>query len=186
MTKETPPAIIDLSRAGPGNFKRQRSKVFELLWILVEALLVTNSLQLSSTLRAAALRAFGARIGRGVIIRPRVRVKFPWNLEIGDRCWIGEGVWIHNQAQLSIGHDTVVSQESFLTTGSHDAHSNMDLIVRPVVIGNGVWLTSRCVVLQGLSIGDQVIVTPNSVVHRSLGARGVYGGNPARWIRERI
>lgn len=178
--------IINLSRAGPGNFRRQRSKGYELLWMVVEALLVTNSLQVSSSLRCAILRAFGAHIGRDVIIRPRVRVKFPWNLEIGDRCWIGEGVWFHNQDQIVIGHDTVVSQETFITTGSHDARSTMDLIVKPVTIGRGVWLTTRCIVQQGVTIGDNVLVTPGSVVHKSLPAGGIYAGNPVRRIKDRV
>jgi putative colanic acid biosynthesis acetyltransferase WcaF len=155
------------------------------LWILVENLLVTNPLQLSSRLRAWALRRFGATIGTGVVLRPRLRVKYPWRLQIGDRCWIGEGVWLHNQATLRIGSDSVVSQETFVTTGSHDLHATMDLIVEPVTIGRGVWITSRCSVLAGVEIGDNAVVLPGSVVARPLPAGGVYGGVPARFIKDR-
>ncbi|MBI0446544.1 hypothetical protein [Deinococcus sp. DB0503] len=185
MSVPTPP-VIDLSRAGPGNFRRTRPKWFELLWIVTEALLVTNPLQLSSSLRRWALVAFGADIGRGVILRPRLRVKFPWNLSIGDHCWIGEGVWIHNQAMLTVEHDCVISQETFLTTGSHRSRTNMDLYVSPIYIEAGVWITSRCIVLQNVRIGRNALVTPGSVVIRSLDANGIYSGNPARQIGQRF
>jgi putative colanic acid biosynthesis acetyltransferase WcaF len=176
---------IDLSKAGNGTFTAGRSKIHIGIWLLVEWLLVTNPLQISSRLRIAVLRAFGATIGPGVIMRQRIRVKFPWRLTIGDRSWIGEGVWIHNQGELVIGHDTVVSQESFLTTGSHDIRATMDLVIKPVRIGDGVWITSRCMVLQGVEVGDNAVVLPGSVVDRSLEPEGIYGGVPARFIKPR-
>src|SRR5215210_5917101 len=176
---------IDLSAAGPGDFKRTRSRAVEALWIVVEFLLITNPLQISSNLRVWTLRLFGARIGTNVIMRPRVRVKFPWNLQIGDNCWIGEGVWIHNQGFVTIEDNAVVSQEAFITTGSHDIYRSMDLVVKPVVINQGAWVTTRCIVLQGVEIGQNTIVTPGSVVRRSLLPDSVYGGNPAEFIRER-
>lgn len=176
---------IDLAQAGPGTFERTRSKFLEALWILVEFLLVSNPLQVSSRVRISALRLFGAQIGAKVIMRPRLRVKFPWNLKVGDNCWIGEGVWIHNQGLVTIEENVVVSQEAFITTGSHDMYESMDLVVKPVVIRQGAWITTRCLVLQGVEIGQNVVVTPGSVVNRSLPPEGLYGGNPARFIRER-
>jgi putative colanic acid biosynthesis acetyltransferase WcaF len=176
---------IDLSAAGPGNFRRTRSRAVEALWMIIEYLLISNPLQISSTLRVWALRQFGARIGANVIMRPRVRVKFPWNLEIGDNCWIGEGVWMHNQDLVTIEDNAVVSQEAFITTGSHDVYRSMDLVVRPVVIRRGAWVTTRCIVLQGAEIGQNTVVTPGSVVRGPLLPDRIYGGNPAAFIRER-
>jgi putative colanic acid biosynthesis acetyltransferase WcaF len=176
---------IDLSAAGPGDFKRTRSRAVEALWMVVEFLLVTNPLQVSSTLRVWALRLFGARIGANIIMRPRVRVKFPWNLQIGHNCWIGEGVWIHNQGLVTIEDNTVVSQETFITTGSHDVQRSMDLIIKPVVLRRGAWLTTRCIVLQGVEVGQNTVVTPGSVVRGTLPPNRVYGGNPAAFISER-
>jgi putative colanic acid biosynthesis acetyltransferase WcaF len=164
---------IDLTAAGPGDFKRTRSRAVEAVWMVVEFLLITNPLQISSRLRVWALQLFGARIGANIIMRPRVRVKFPWNLQIGDNCWIGEGVWIHNQGLVTIEDNTVVSQETFITTGSHD------------VLRRGAWLTTRCIVLQGVEVGQNTVVTPGSVVRQTLPPNRVYGGNPAVFISER-
>lgn len=177
--------LVHLSRAGTGNFRRTRSRYLEALWILVEFLLVTNPLQVSSAVRVATLRVFGARVGVNVIMRPRLRVKFPWNLAVGDDCWIGEGVWIHNQGLLTIEDNVVVSQETFITTGSHDIYNSMDLIVKPVAIRRGAWLTTRSIVLQGVEVGENSILTPGSVATRSLPPNCIFGGNPAKFIRER-
>ena len=111
--------VINLADAPGEKAAWDRPKAQVYLWAIVELLLVTNPWQISSSLRIRALRLFGAEIGAGVVFRPRTRVKFPWKLHIGDRSWIGEGVWFHNQDHVRIGSDVVVSQETFLTTGSH-------------------------------------------------------------------
>ncbi|MGQ1797917.1 acetyltransferase [Kocuria oceani] len=161
---DTDVPVIDLSQAPGEGEAWNRPKWMIYLWSATELVLVTNPWQISSGLRAKALRAFGAKIGDGVIIRPRTRIKFPWNLEIGDRSWIGEGVWIHNQDQVTIGHDAVVSQETFITTGSHAHRKDMGLITRPVTINDGAWVTARCVVTGGVNIGTSAVISPNTVV----------------------
>lgn len=134
------------------------------LWRLNELLFVTNPIQISSSIRVMVLRIFGAKIGKNVIFRPRTRVQFPWKLEIGDRSWIGEGVWLHNQDQVTIGSDVVLSQDSFITTGSHSLRKDMALLTSPIFISDGVWITSRVVILGGSIIGKSAVVTPGSIV----------------------
>ena len=168
---------IDLS-AAPGQREAwDRPVLVVYLWSVCELLFVTNSWQVSSRLRARVLRAFGARIGADVLLRPRLRVKFPWKLTIGDRAWIGEGVWIHNQDRVEIGADVVVSQDTFITTGTHAFRDDMALRTRPVVIEDGVWLTARCMVLAGSHVGRNALVTPNTVVRGDV-PPGVMFGSP--------
>ena len=130
--------VIDLSQAAGRREAWDRPAWQVYLWTAAELVLVTNPWQPSSRLRARVLRAFGAQIGEGVVLRPRLRVKFPWKLKVGDRSWIGEDVWIHNQAELTVGSDAVVSQGTFITTGSHDFSGDMSLRTRPVTIEDGV------------------------------------------------
>ncbi len=56
-----------------------------------------------SGLKCSILRLFGAKIGKKVVIKPGVNVKYPWFLEIGDFSWIGEDVWIDNLGKVKIG-----------------------------------------------------------------------------------
>ena len=173
--------VIDLSKAPGERAAWDRPAWVVYLWAVSELLFVTNPWQISSGLRVRVLRAFGARIGRGVIFRPRTRVKFPWNLSIGDRSWIGEGVWFHNQNHIHIENDVVISQDSFLTTGSHAYRRDMALITREIRVSAGVWITSRCVVLGGSNIGRSALIRPLSLVAGAdIPAGQIWGGNPAR------
>ncbi|GAB2832615.1 acetyltransferase [Microbacterium insulae] len=170
--------VIDLSQA-PGErgaWDRPRWVVYA--WGVVELLFVTNPWQISSRVRIAALRAFGARIGDGVVFRPRTRVRFPWKLEIGDRSWIGEGVWFHNQARITVGSDVVLSQETMLTTGSHAVHRDMALITRPIRVDDGAWVTTRCLVLGGSHIGRSAVVQPCTVVRGDVPPSVIWGAPP--------
>lgn len=178
--------VIDLSRAPGERAAWDRPLKTVLLWSVVELLLVTNPWQISSSLRVRALRAFGAEIGRGVIFRPRTRVKFPWKLRIGDRSWIGEGVWFHNQDTISIGSDVVLSQETFLTTGSHAHRRDMALVTRPIVIEDGVWLTSRCVVLGGTVVGRSALAQPMTLLRGTITPNTVVRGPDCEIIGSRF
>jgi putative colanic acid biosynthesis acetyltransferase WcaF len=178
--------VIDLSLAGRGNYLAKRSALIELIWFVLEACVINNKLLPLSFVRVSLLRLFGAKIGTGCRFVHPLRVKAPWNLEVGDHCWFGVDVWIYNQALIRIGSNVCISQGTFLSAGSHDMSTTMDLRVAPIVIEDGVWITSKCVVQMGVTIGRSAVVTPLSVVHRSLEPEGVYGGNPCRFIRNRF
>ena len=178
--------VIDLALAGKGNYVARRGKLVQAAWYVVETCVLDNRLLPFSALRAALLRGFGAKVGRGCRLVHPLRVKAPWNLEIGDHCWLGVDVWIYNQAPVRIGSNVCISQGTFVSAGSHEMRTNMDLHVEPVVIEDGAWISSKCVVQMGVTIGRSAVVTPLSVVHCSLDAEGVYGGNPCRFIRWRF
>lgn len=171
----------------PGERSRWgRSPATVYLWAAVELLFVTNPWQVSSALRIAALRLFGARIGHGVIFRPRTRVKFPWNLTIGDRSWIGEGVWFHNQDSVTLGSHVVISQETLLTTGSHRPRHDMALVTAPIIVQDGAWITARCLITGGVVIGKSAMVKPMTAVHRSVPANTVAASAELRIIGPRF
>ena len=107
--------------AGTG-YDRGRSRAHQIAWYAVQNL-VFAKWWLPARLRPRLLRAFGATVGTGVLIRNGVRVHWPWKLTIGDDSWIGEDAWILNLEPVAIGHDVCVSQEALLCTGSHDRDS---------------------------------------------------------------
>jgi len=178
--------VIDLSKAPGERQAWDRPAWVVYLWALCELVFVTNPFQPSSQLRVRMLRLFGAKIADGVIMRPRLRVKFPWKLSVGARSWIGEGVWIHNQDRVKIGSDVVVSQDSFLTTGTHAFRSDMALETKPVVIEDGVWITTRCVVLAGSRIRRSALVLPNTVVRGEVPAGTLFGTPSGQVVGQRF
>ncbi|MFL2000092.1 acetyltransferase [Microbacterium sp. A1-JK] len=178
--------VIDLSQAPGERAAWDRPSWVVYLWAVCELLFVTNPWQISSSLRVRVLRAFGAEIGSGVVFRPRTRVKFPWKLHIGDRSWIGEGVWFHNQDHIYVGHDVVISQETFVTTGSHAHRRDMALVTRPVRIGDGAWVTSRCMILGGVNIGQSALVTPLTVVAENVPSGAIFSAGVPKVTGQRF
>jgi putative colanic acid biosynthesis acetyltransferase WcaF len=174
-----------LSQYDNARFDRGRSKLVEILWLVLDAVLV-RSMVPGYVHRRQILRAFGARIGKRVLIKPGVRIKFPWRLEIGDDSWIGEDVWIDNLATVQIGRNCCISQGAYICTGSHDwAKSTFDLIVKPVKIGDGAWLASRSVVGPGVVVGEGAVLSLGSVTTSDLASWGIYGGVPATLVKHR-
>lgn len=132
------------------------------------------------------LRLFGAKIGRGVVIKPRVTIKYPWFLEIGNYSWIGEQVWIDNLAMTRIGSNACLSQGTLLLTGNHDYSSiTFDLMAKPIAIGDAAWIGAKAVVCPGVTIGNKTVLTVGSVATRDAEPSMIYQGNPAKAIMPR-
>lgn len=137
-------------------------------------------------LKVAILKLFGSKIGKGVIIKPGVNIKYPWLLTIGDYSWIGEDVWIDNLAQVTIGLNCCISQGALLLCGNHNFRSeSFDLIVKPITIEDGAWVGAKSVVCPGVTVKEDAIITVGSVVTKSLDAATIYQGNPAVSKRKR-
>jgi len=168
------------------NFDRGVPRWKELLWLVISALFFINPLSVLSGLKVFWLRAFGARIGQGILIKPGVQIKFPWKLTIGDYCWIGENVWIDNLAEVRIGDHVCLSQGAMLLCGNHNyKKSTFDLIVQPIVLEQGVWIGAKAVVCPGVTCRSHAVLTVGSVAVSDLAAYQIYQGNPAVKIRER-
>jgi putative colanic acid biosynthesis acetyltransferase WcaF len=162
------------------DFDRGRSWLTEALWRIVEGLLVGSWIP-GSAWRATLLRLFGAGIGRGVVVKPHVRVKFPWKLTIGDHSWIGEGVWIDNLAEVTIGSHCCISQGAYLCTGSHRwDKETFDLETKPIVIGDECWVGAMAVVAPGCKMSKGAVVTMKSLATGSLEPCSIYSGVPAK------
>lgn len=180
------PPTTDLSRFDNSWFDEGASKFKWALWFICNGLFVLNPLNPFNRLRVAVLRAFGAQIGPGVIIKHRVNVKFPWNLEIGAYSWIGEAVWIENQAKVKIGAHCCLSQGAVLMTGNHDYKSpTFDLIVKPITLEDGVWIGAIAMVTQGVTCHSHAVLAVQSVASKDLDAYTIYAGNPCQAIRPR-
>lgn len=144
------------------------SKIRMLVWFNFQHL-IFNSALFPSGLRPLVLRNFGASVGRRVLIRRGVRIHFPWNLEIGDDCWIGEEVWFINHEKVTIGSDVCISQRSMICSGSHDYQSaSLEYSHKPIEIRDGAWICLDSKVLPGVSIGECSVVSAGEVVRKSL------------------
>ena len=178
---------VDLSRYTPGNFDRGAGVLKEALWIVASLILFRLCPFSFSALKCFILRAFGARVGGNVTIKPQVKITFPWKLTIGDHVWLGEESWLLNLERITIGDHVCISQRAFLCTGSHDyKRASFNLITKQITIENGAWLGAGCWVGPGVTIGSHAVLSAGSVAANNLEADGIYRGNPAGFVKQRV
>jgi len=177
---------VSLASFRNAGYKPGRGAAVRLLWYIVSLVVFESGWLPIYGLKRWLLRCFGATVGRGVVIKPHVRIKFPWNLRVGNNCWIGEDVWIDNLAAVHLGDDVCVSQGAYFCTGSHDyRRPTFDLIVKPITVESEAWIAARAIVLPGATIGRGAVVAAGSVVTRDIPGGMVAGGSPCQVIRER-
>jgi putative colanic acid biosynthesis acetyltransferase WcaF len=177
---------VDLSKFD-NSWYRPGGKLRRLLWYACNAVFLNSSVPYPSALKSSLLRLFGAKVGRGVVIKPKVNIKFPWFLELGDSVWLGEGAWIDNLTHVRVGSHVCISQGAYILTGNHDYKSAaFDLVVSPVEIEEGAWVGAKAIVCPGTILRTHAVITAGSVISKEAKAWTVYSGNPARPVRTRV
>ena len=163
------------------------SRAKQLVWYFVNIIFFKNPFNILSSVKVALLRMFGARVGKGVVIKPAVNIKYPWKLQIGDHTWIGEDVWIDNLSDVLIGKNVNLSQGSLLLTGSHDhARTSFDFLSYPISLEDGVWIGAKAVVAGGVICRTHSILGIGSVAEKELEPYTIYKGNPAVPVLRRV
>jgi len=165
----------------PGNsFKR-------VLWFFINAVVFQSRLLPFYGLKRFLLRCFGAKIGKKVVIKPSVNIKYPWFLKMGENSWIGEGVWIDNLKQVTIGANCCISQGALLLCGNHDFTStSFDLIAKEIRLEEGVWIGAKAIVTGGVTCHSHAVLAIGSSTSADLESYSVYRGNPATKVKDRI
>lgn len=160
--------------------------VKRLIWYFTNMLFLRNPLNPFSGIKVRLLRLFGAKVGKGVNIKPGVNVKYPWFLEIGDYTWIGENVWIDNLARVRIGSNVCISQGAMLLCGNHNYKKpTFDLMIGEITLEDGSWVGAQAVVCPGVTLRTHAVLGVGSVANRNLDGYYIYHGVPAVKVRER-
>jgi putative colanic acid biosynthesis acetyltransferase WcaF len=169
-----------------GGLDRGRPLLTEALWYITKCIVFLSPLPYPSCFKRVLLRLFGAQVGRGVVLKPRVNIHFPWKLRVGEFTWIGEEVFILNFETVVIGRHCCVSQRAFLCTGNHDYRQrHMPFRNRSICLEDGAWIGAQAFVAPGVVIGSEAVITAGSVATRSLPPQMICSGNPCRPMRPR-
>jgi putative colanic acid biosynthesis acetyltransferase WcaF len=181
MNIETDLSAYNNSWYKPGN----KLKIF--CWFIANSLIINNYLPIPVIIKVNVLRFFGAKIGKNVMIKPKVNIKYPWFLEIGNNVWIGELVWIDNYVKVVIDDNSCLSQGAMLLTGNHNyKKSTFDLMTGEIYLEKGTWIGAKAIVCGGVKCGSHSMLAVNSVTNKNLLPYSIYQGNPAVKIRDRI
>jgi putative colanic acid biosynthesis acetyltransferase WcaF len=167
-------------------YRPGRPLLWQAVWFFIGLPLLRCALLPSSAFRVWLLRRFGARLGTGVVIKPGVRVKYPWHLEVGDCCWLGEDCWIDNLTTVTLGDSVCISQGAYLCTGNHNwSDPSFGLMTKSIVLGNGAWVGAKTLLAPGVELGAGAIASAGSVVMRNIPAFEIHAGNPAAFVKHR-
>lgn len=178
---------VRLDTFSTGNFDKGAGFIKQTLWYFVNVLFVRASWNPFMGIKIALLKAFGAKIGKGLVIKNNVCIKFPWKLTIGDYVWLGENCWIDNLDKVTIGNHVCISQGALLLTGNHDyTLTSFDYRNGPIVIEDGAWIGAKSVVCPKVIIHSHAILTVGSIATKDMEEYKIYQGNPAKFVRQRI
>jgi putative colanic acid biosynthesis acetyltransferase WcaF len=155
---------VDLSRYS-GSWYKPGSIFKRILWYITNSLFFKTLIPFPSRFKVLLLIIFGAKVGRRIVIKPNINIKYPWFLEIGSNVWIGEEVWIDNMAKVTIGNNVCVSQGAYLLTNNHNyKKETFDLMMAPINIEDGVWIAAKAVICPGVILKTHSVITAGSVI----------------------
>lgn len=133
------------------------------------------------------------QIGKAVYLSDRssLEVRMEGQIEIGDNNFFNSNNNIVCFKSIKIGNNNLFAQNVVIVDHNHNFDSLEKLICKQgykcesVEIGSDCWICANTVICAGSYIGDHIVVAANSVVNSRLEKPGVYGGTPAKLIRER-
>lgn len=179
--------VQDLSKFRlPKNFRGKNAFIVQLWW-MIQATLFRLSPQFMYGWRRFLLRLFGAKVGKKVIVRPTVRITYPWKVSIGDYSWIGDDVVLYSLGEIEIGNHVVISQKGYLCTGSHDyKKEDFSIFAKKISIKDECWLATDVFVAPGITIDQGTVIGARSSVYSNMPAYKVCIGNPAKVTQDRV
>ena len=175
----------DLSKYNNNDYKP--GNIFlRFFWYFINVIFFKSSFFPLNFLKIFLLQLFGCSLGKGVVIKPNVNIKYPWKLSLGNYVWIGERVWIDNLDNVMIGNHVCISQGAMLICGSHNyKQKSFDLLTKEITINDGVWIGAKSIILPGVVAESHAILSAGSVISKNLESFTVYKGNPAEKVGSR-
>ncbi len=166
---------------------RGKNPVVVQVWWFVQSIFFKPSPQVFYGWRRFLLRLFGAKIGKKVIIRPSVTITYPWKVSIGNHSWIGDHVELYSLGNIRIGENVVISQKSYLCSGSHDYMKNdFPIYAKPIEICDQAWLATDVYIAPGVTIGKGSVIGARSSVFKDIPENKVCLGSPAKIVKDRL
>lgn len=167
-------------------FNTYQEKLKYFIWLILSNIFFLTNIPYPNFVKITLLKIFGAKIGKGLIIKPWVKIKLPWKLSIGENVWLGENSWIDNISQVSIGNNCCISQGALLITGNHDYKNiTFDLISKEIILEEGCWIGANSIVTGGVTVKSHAVLTIGSSTSKNLEPYMIYRGNPAVIIKNR-
>lgn len=158
------------------------------LWFI---LLITNWLpdnRFTIRLRGWLAAPFFKKCGKRLELGRDLTLLNSYNIEIGDDVYIAKGGWLNGMGSLVIEDQVVLAPYVVISTMQHIFKDNSvrfgGSIAGKIIIGKGTWLAAHSSIKCGVSVGKGCIIGANAFVVKNTADNGIYGGVPAKFIKE--
>lgn len=126
-------------------------------------------------------------LGEGISVEHNFHCDLGYNIHVGCNFYAGFNCTILDMAEVRIGDNCLIGPNVGIYTAGHniipvDRHKTG--YAKPISIGNNVWIGGHSVILGGVTIGDNSIIAAGSVVLKDIPANTIYGGNPAKKLKD--
>jgi putative colanic acid biosynthesis acetyltransferase WcaF len=161
-----------------------RERVGLLLWSIAWPLFCGWTPKPFGAWRLLWLRLFGCKMEGKPFVHQRARIQIPWHVTLHDRSCVGDRANLYSLGQIELGCSSVVAQEAYLCTGTHDlSRRDAPLLTAKITVGPEAFVGARAFVMPGITIGEGAVVGACSVVTHDLPPWTVSAGNPSRIMR---
>ena len=140
-------------------------------------------------LRYSLAFSSGAKIGRNVMFGTNVTVKNWRGIKIGNNVSIHEGCFIDGLGGIEIGNEVSIAHGTSILSFDHGQHPSLplkygELQLSKIVIRDDVWISCGVRILRGSDISSRTIIAANAVVRGPCSGNAIYGGVPAKLLKE--
>lgn len=162
-------------------------KIYRLVWRITSLFFFAPfSLPFFNGWRIFLLKIFGARIGKYCNVYASAYIPSPRNLIMGTHSTLGPGVQLHFGKTI-IGNKVTISQRTYLCSATHETNSlNVPFVAGEIIIKDFVWIAAEAFIMTNTIVGEGAIVGARSVVVKNVEPWTIVGGNPAKFIKNRI
>ena len=128
---------------------------------------------------------FGYKVPESLRVFPPFYSDFGKNIHVGENVFINACCHFQDHGGVTIGDGCQIGHNVVFATLNHGLQPEERGITypAPIVIGKNVWVGSNSTILQGVTIGDNVVIAAGAVVTRDVEAGTIVGGVPARFIK---
>lgn len=109
-------------------------------------------------------------------------------IEIGNDCYINHHCTIGDGGLVKIGNHVMIGPNVSIYTAEHPLEPNKRKqgwqYVQNITIEDNVWIGGNCVILSGVTIGQNSVIGAGSVITKSIPANVLAYGNPCQVIKE--
>ncbi|WP_421077479.1 acyltransferase [Methanothermococcus sp. Ax23] len=132
------------------------------------------------------IRYKNLKLGKNVKIYGTLKIIGKGLIEIGDSSTLNEGVILNAKDDIKIGKYCRISSYVQLITAGLDLtkpYANRPHISKPIILEDGVWVCSGAIILPGVRIGEGSVIAAGAVVNKNVPPYELWGGVPARKIK---